>query len=63
FISGMKDKLFPVSGVEKAFGVMHQVWDSQKKGSNLETYLIDQPHECNLANQKAALDFFNKYLK
>ena len=62
-IAGNKDKLFPVPGVEKAFGIMHQVWDSQKNGKNLETYILDQPHECNLGNQKAALDFFNRTLK
>lgn len=62
-IAGNKDKLFPVPGVEKAFGLMHQVWDSQKKGKHLETFILDQPHECNLGNQKAALEFFNKNLK
>ena len=62
-IAGSRDKLFPVPGVEKAFAIMHDVWNSQKKGNLLETYVLDQPHECNLNNQKAALDFFNKYLK
>ena len=62
-IAGSKDKLFPVPGVEKAFTIMHQVWDSQKKGRSLETMIVDQPHECSLNNQKAALEFFNKYLK
>ena len=62
-IAGSRDKLFPVPGVEKAFAIMHDVWNGQKKGNLLETYVLDQPHECNLNNQKAALDFFNKYLK
>ena len=62
-IAGSRDKLFPVPGVEKAFAIMHDVWNGQKKGNLLETYVLDQPHECNLNNQKAALDLFNKYLK
>jgi len=62
FVSGTKDKLFPMAGVEAAFNVMHQVWDSQQAGKRLETYVIDQPHECNLNNQKAILEFMKREL-
>lgn len=60
FVSGAKDKLFPVPGVEKAFARMHEVWGD---GAALETRIEDQPHECNLRNQQDILDFFEKYLK
>lgn len=60
FISGSKDKLFPVSGVEKAFAQMREVWGGSNK---LVTKIEDQPHECNLKNQKDILEFLNKHLK
>ena len=60
FISGSKDKLFPVPGVEKAFARMREVWGTSNK---LITKIEDQPHECNLGNQKDILDFLDKYLK
>ena len=63
FISGTKDKLFPIPGVEKAYKQMHDVWDELKVGQKLVTHIIDQPHECNLSNQAAILSFFNQYLK
>lgn len=62
FINGTQDKLFPVPAVEKAFSVMHNVWDSQGAGSNLETELWDIPHTYNKAAQKRTLDFLNKHL-
>lgn len=62
FIAGKRDKLFPVPGVEKAFGIMHDVWDAAGASSHLETYLLDQGHECNLDNQRMILDFFNRHL-
>jgi dienelactone hydrolase len=63
FISGTKDKLFPIPGVEKAYKQMHDVWDELKAGQKLVTHIIDQPHECNLSNQAAILSFFNQHLK
>lgn len=62
FINGSQDKLFPVPGVEKAFKQMHEVWDSQKAGQNLETEIWDVPHSFYLPAQKRALDFFRKHL-
>lgn len=62
FINGTQDKLFPVPAVEKAFSVMHNVWDSQGAGSNLETELWDIPHTYNKAAQQRTLDFLNKHL-
>lgn len=62
FIHATKDKLFPMPGVEKAFGIMHQVWDSQKAGSSLETDYIDAPHSCPLEAQQKVLKFLKKHL-
>lgn len=62
FLNGRQDKLFPVAGVEKAYKIMHDTWDSQKAGQNLETELDDVPHSCYLKAQKRMLDFFKKHL-
>ena len=63
FINGSQDKLFPVPGVEKAFRIMHDTWQSQGAGDKLETELWDMPHSCGLKSQKRVLDFFDKHLK
>lgn len=63
FVSGKRDKLFPIPGVEDAFRKMHGVWDAVGASSNLETYILDQPHECNLDNQRMILEFFNRNLR
>lgn len=62
FISGTRDKLFPIPGVEKAFNIMNDVWKSQNAASNLETYLLDIPHSCLKNEQKKVLEFFQKHL-
>lgn len=63
FISGTEDKLFKVPGVKEAFKIMHEVWDSQNAGGNLETELWPIPHSCGIEAQQRVLDFFNKKLK
>ena len=63
FINGSQDKLFPVPGVQKAFGIMHDVWKSQGADDKLETYLWDMPHSCGIKSQQQVLDFFDKHLK
>ena len=62
FINGKQDKLFPVPGVEKAFSIMHNIWNSQKTDECLETELWDITHSCGLKAQKRVLDFFKKHL-
>ncbi len=62
FINGKQDKLFPVPGVQKAFAIMHNVWQSQNADANLETELWDIPHSCGIKAQKRVLDFFKKHL-
>lgn len=63
FVSGKRDKLFPIPGVEDAFNKMHAVWDAMGASEKLETFILDQPHECNLNNQKMILEFFNRILR
>lgn len=62
FVSGTRDKLFPVPGVEEAFAQMHQVWKSQKADERLDTELWDIPHSCGIKAQAKILSFFDKYL-
>jgi dienelactone hydrolase len=62
FINGSQDKLFPVTGVKKAFKTMHDTWKSQKADDKLETELWDMPHSCNKKAQQRVLDFFKKHL-
>ena len=63
FINGEKDKLFPVPGVKKAFGIMRDVWESQNASDDLFTELWDMPHECGPKAQDRLLEFFDQYLK
>ena len=62
FINGSQDKLFPVAGAEKAFGIMHDTWKSQGAGDKLETELWDMPHSCGKKVQARVLEFFQKHL-
>ena len=63
FISGIKDKLFPVPGVEDAFAEMHKVWKSQGADNLLDTELWEIPHSCGLKAQEKMLEFLDKNLK
>ena len=63
FINGSQDKLFPVAGVEKAFRIMHDTWESQGAADKLDTQLWDIPHSCGKKPQQYVLDFLNKQLK
>jgi dienelactone hydrolase len=62
FINGSKDKLFPVPGAEKAFGIMHEVWRSQGADDRLTTEIWDIPHSCGRQVQAKVLSFFQKNL-
>ena len=62
FINGSQDKLFPVAGVEKAFRIMHDVWQSQGADRLLETELWDIPHSCPVKAQQRVADFFRRNL-
>lgn len=63
FIAGSRDKLFPVPGVEDAFGKMHDVWDALGGKDCIETHILDQGHECTVGNQRMMLEFLDKTLK
>ena len=63
FINGAQDKLFPVPGVEKAFRIMHDVWQSQGAADKLETEIWDMPHSCPREAQRRALEFFKRNLR
>ena len=43
FINGLRDKLFPVKGVESAFSTMQDVWKSQSVENLLTTKFYDLP--------------------
>ena len=63
FINGSQDKLFPVAGVEKAFQIMHDTWESHGCGDRLVTELWEMPHSCGKKSQLYVLNFFDKYLR
>lgn len=62
FVSGKRDKLFPLPGVEKAFGIMNDTWKSQGAADKLDTEIWDIPHSCPKTFQEKTLAFFKKYL-
>ncbi|MBM6993829.1 MAG: hypothetical protein I3J02_11315 [Prevotella sp.] len=61
-INGTRDKLFPIPGVEAAYRLMRGVWADAGAPDALETHLLDQPHECNKADQQLVLDFLQRTL-
>ena len=63
FISGNQDKLFPVPGVEKAFDIMHNVWNSRNAADNLKTEIRDMGHKCGPEEQETVARFFDEKLK
>ena len=63
FINGTQDKLFKIPGVEKAFGIMRDVWQSQGAGQNFEAELWHIPHSCGVKAQQRVLEFLDKHLK
>lgn len=63
FINGTEDKLFPVAGVQKAFSIMHDTWNSQNAADKLETELWDMPHSFPIKAQQRVLDFLIRRLK
>ena len=62
FVSGSRDKLFPLPGVEKAFQIMKDTWKSQGAENVLDAEIWDIPHSCPKSFQEKTLVFFNKYL-
>lgn len=63
FASGRSDKLFPPGGVEDAYAVMRQVWESQGVAHRLEARMYDVPHFCSRAIQADILAFFDRLFR
>ena len=63
FFNGRRDKLFPVDGVEAAYGAMREAWASWLAEDKLITRLWDEKHFFSKAMQKEVFDFFDKSLK
>ncbi len=63
FFNGRRDKLFPVEGVEDAYGIMRSVWNGQGAGDDLVTKLWDTLHIFNADMQREVDVFLDKYLQ
>lgn len=63
FFNGTHDKLFPVEGVEAAYGEMRRVWHSRGADDRLVTKLWEEKHFFNRDMQREVLEFFDKWLK
>lgn len=61
-INGEHDKLFMIPGVKDAFSIMHNVWRDAGAPDALQTLILDQPHECNLEDQRLVLEFLQRWL-
>ena len=62
FYNGLQDGLFPVPSVEKAYGKMRAIWESQSAGDRLLTKLWDVPHEFNVEMQTEAFSWLDEQL-
>lgn len=62
FVSGSRDHLFPLSGVNDAFATMRSVWQSQGAAAHLHTEVFDVPHSCGISLQERILQFFEEEL-
>jgi len=62
FHNGTEDALFPVDSVERAYGVMAGVWESQGAADRLETKLWPVPHLFNTDMQEEAFGFLERWL-
>lgn len=62
FFNGRQDKLFPVIAVEKAYGQIRSVYESQGASDKLVTKLWDLPHFCSKEIQQEVADWLDKVL-
>ena len=62
FFNGSRDKLFPLTGVQNAYRILREVWDSQGAGDSLVTKIWDSPHFFSKAMQAETLKFFERHL-
>ncbi len=63
FFNGSEDGLFPIPGVEAAYAIMHEVWESQGAGDCLHTKIWPVPHLFNREMQDEAFEWLDKHIK
>jgi len=63
YYNGTCDKLFPVEGVDNAYAILQEVWQTQDVPDRLVTKLWDEKHYFNKKQQEGVLRFFDQYLK
>ena len=63
FYNGLRDKLFPVSGVEDCYHYLQGVWEGQGAADALECRLWDEKHFFRKDIQAEVVRFFDKWLK
>lgn len=62
FFNGDRDKLFPVPGVQAAYGIMREVWSGQGADGRLVTKIWPEKHFFSRAMQAEVKAFFDKNL-
>lgn len=62
-LSGDKDKLFPLSGVEEAYEKMQRVWKAEGAERLLECDIYPSPHYFGVDMQQRVAEFFARHLK
>ena len=62
FQNGTEDALFPVDSVERAYGILADVWESQGASERLDTRLWPVPHLFNVEMQEEAFAFLETWL-
>ena len=62
FFNGSRDKLFPVEGVEDAYGILQKAWRDNDAEERLVTRIWDEKHFFNRQMQEEVLEFFRRWL-
>jgi len=62
FLSGRKDKLFPVAAVSESFRRMQEIYSSEGTPNGLKTEFFDGPHHCGEDVQALILDYFKEQI-
>lgn len=63
FFNGESDTLFPVKGVQDAYGRMRRVWVARGAGDNLVTKIWPVPHVFNVPMQEEAFAWLDAQLR
>lgn len=62
FLSGKKDKLFPVSSVAESFRRMQEIYSASGAPNSLRTEFFDGPHHCGNEVQSLILEYFEEQI-